>query len=57
MLIIIVLIIYGVLIYRINKNLESIIVTLDEVVDDFKFMYEEAFGFPPTSDEERVTHE
>lgn len=56
MLVLILLVIYGVLIYHITRNTDTIVESLNEVNDNFNFMYEETFGFPPTSDEERVAN-
>lgn len=56
MLVLILLVIYGVLIYHIARNTDTIVESLNEVNDNFDFMYEETFGFLPTSDEERVAN-
>lgn len=56
MLVLILLVIYGVLIYHIARNTDIIVESLNEVNDNFDFMYKETFGFPPTSDEERVAN-
>ena len=54
MLIIAILIFYAVWLYFINENLKKIHASTDENNKNFAYMYEETFGFPPSSNDNEV---
>lgn len=50
MFIIIVLIVYGFLIYRIIRTQEEVLCSLQDARDNYEFIYRETFGFPSVSE-------